>query len=145
MKKLLLIFIAIISFVDGRAQLFPTLGQQRVGISTAEFLKIGVGSRATAMGETFIAISNDVTALYWNPAGLAQFDKDEIIFSHNADLSTSLSSPGNKIVLFLLRKSKCPDQLVAIIGSLQAAASRIGRPNPSPAVKVQKLLILGCV
>ena len=84
MKKLLLIFIAIISFVDARAQLFPTLGQQRVGISTAEFLKIGVGSRATAMGETFIAISNDVTALYWNPAGLAQFDKDEIIFSHNA-------------------------------------------------------------
>ena len=84
MKKLLIIFIIIASFVDTRAQLFPTLGEQRVGISTAEFLKIGVGSRATAMGETFIAVSNDVTALYWNPAGLAQFDKDEIIFSHNA-------------------------------------------------------------
>ncbi|MGA8263078.1 MAG: PorV/PorQ family protein [Ignavibacteriaceae bacterium] len=83
MKKLLLIFIIIISFVDIRAQLFPTLGEQRIGISTAEFLKIGVGSRATAMGETFVAISNDASALYWNPAGLAQFDKDEIIFSHN--------------------------------------------------------------
>ena len=84
MRKIILIFIIITSFVDIRAQLFPTLGEQRAGISTAEFLKIGVGSRATGMGETFVAISNDVTALYWNPAGLTQFDKDEIIFSHNA-------------------------------------------------------------
>ncbi len=84
MKKLLIIIILFISLVDARAQLFPTLGEQRAGISTAEFLKIGVGSRATAMGESFVAVSNDASALYWNPAGLAQFDKDELIFSHNA-------------------------------------------------------------
>lgn len=66
-----------------RAQLFPVLGGQRAGISTAQFLKIGVGARATAMGESFIAISDDASALYWNPAGIAQFSKNQVIISHN--------------------------------------------------------------
>jgi len=65
------------------AQLFPTLGGQRVGISTAQFLKIGVGSRASAMGDAFVAISDDASALYWNPAGLVQFADNQVIFSHN--------------------------------------------------------------
>lgn len=65
------------------AQLFPVLGGQRAGISTAQFLKIGVGGRAAAMGESFVAISDDASALYWNPAGLAQFNNNQIIFSHN--------------------------------------------------------------
>ena len=65
------------------AQLFPVLGGQRAGISTAQFLKIGVGGRAAAMGESFVAISDDASALYWNPAGLAQFNNNQVIFSHN--------------------------------------------------------------
>jgi long-subunit fatty acid transport protein len=63
--------------------LFPVLGGQRAGISTAQFLKIGVGGRAAALGETFVAISDDASALYWNPAGLAQFKSNQVIFSHN--------------------------------------------------------------
>lgn len=65
------------------AQLFPVLGGQRAGISTAQFLKIGVGGRAAAMGESFVAISDDASALYWNPAGLVQFKTNQVIFSHN--------------------------------------------------------------
>ncbi len=65
------------------AQLFPTLGGQRAGISTAQFLKIGVGSRATAMGDAFVAVANDVSSLYWNPAGVVQTKQNEIMFSHN--------------------------------------------------------------
>jgi hypothetical protein len=63
------------------AQLFPTLGGQRVGISTAQFLKIGVGRRASAMGDAFVAISDDASALYWNPAGLVQFEITGDFFS----------------------------------------------------------------
>lgn len=37
-----------------------------------EFLSIGVGGRAQAMGNAQVAISNDLTAGYWNPAGLVQ-------------------------------------------------------------------------
>ena len=83
MKKLLLILILLTAFVETRAQLFPTLGGQRAGISTAEFLKISVGSRATALGDAFVAVDNDASALYWNPAGLVQFNNDQVMFSHN--------------------------------------------------------------
>lgn len=35
-----------------------------------EFLKIGVGARAAAMGNAMTGIVDDVTSGYWNPAGL---------------------------------------------------------------------------
>ena len=84
MKKILIIsFFILFAFSNSFAQLFPTLGGQRAGISTAQFLKIGVGGRASALGDAFVAIANDASALYWNPAGLVQFKDDQVIFSHN--------------------------------------------------------------
>lgn len=78
--QILLIFIIAEAFTY--SQLIPQLGNQRAGTSSLQFLKIGVGGRATGMGETFIAVSNDVTALYWNPAGLMQFEENGVHFSH---------------------------------------------------------------
>lgn len=66
----------------GFAQLIPVLGSQRAGTAMAQFLKIGVGGRAVGMGETFVAIANDASALYWNPAGITLLEKDQVIFSH---------------------------------------------------------------
>lgn len=85
LKKILLLIIVSVAFgnLELRAQLFPTLGGQRAGISTAQFLKIGVGGRASSMGDAFIAVANDASALYWNPAGLVQSDQNSVIFSHN--------------------------------------------------------------
>ncbi|MEN8192984.1 MAG: PorV/PorQ family protein [Bacteroidota bacterium] len=83
MRKFLIIISLLIITIESNAQLFPTLGGQRAGISTAQFLKIGVGGRATAMGDAFIAVANDVSSLYWNPAGLVLSDDDEVMFSHN--------------------------------------------------------------
>lgn len=37
-----------------------------------EFLSIGTGARGQAMGNTQVALVNDVTSGYWNPAGLLQ-------------------------------------------------------------------------
>jgi hypothetical protein len=82
-RKFFLILFLILCVAEANAQLFPVLGGQRAGISTAQFLKIGVGGRAAALGESFIAISDDASALYWNPAGLSQFKKNQVIFSHN--------------------------------------------------------------
>lgn len=83
MKYLITFLFVVLTFSEIKPQLFPVLGGQRAGISTAQFLKIGVGGRATAMGDAFVAISNDVSALYWNPAGLTQFSENQIMFSHN--------------------------------------------------------------
>jgi hypothetical protein len=65
-----------------RAQLLPVLGSQRVGITAADFLKIGVGARANAMAESFAAVDNDAYALFYNPAGITEFDKTEVTISH---------------------------------------------------------------
>lgn len=83
MKKIILTIIILFLFKETNAQLFPTLGGQRAGISTAQFLKIGVGARAAAMADAFIAVANDASALYWNPAGLVNSNQNELIFSHN--------------------------------------------------------------
>jgi hypothetical protein len=64
------------------AQLVPNLGGQRAGISSFQFLKIGVGARGIGMGESFVAIANDASALYWNPAGLTQFNDNQFIVAH---------------------------------------------------------------
>ena len=34
-----------------------------------------LGSRALAMGGAFVGLADDFSAIYWNPAGIAQFDK----------------------------------------------------------------------
>src|SRR6185436_1294683 len=49
----------------------------------APFLKIGEGARASGMGEAFTAVADDSTAIFWNPAGLAQVNVVEAQFSHN--------------------------------------------------------------
>lgn len=40
-----------------------------------EFLSLGLGARGLAMGNTMTAIADDVTAAYWNPAGLSNMPK----------------------------------------------------------------------
>ncbi len=83
LKKILyILLITIIFTAEAKAQLIPQLGNQRAGTSSLQFLKIGVGGRATAMGEAFVAVANDMTALYWNPAGLLQFKENGVQFSH---------------------------------------------------------------
>ncbi len=52
----------------------------QVGTSMANFLKIGVGPRAIAMGDAFVALSDDASSLYWNPAGIARINKNEVLF-----------------------------------------------------------------
>lgn len=83
MKKIIyILFIILVSTDAANSQLIPQLGNQRAGTSSLQFLKIGAGARATGMGETFVAVSNDITALYWNPAGLMQFKENGVHFSH---------------------------------------------------------------
>ena len=40
------------------------------GSTSTNFLKIGQGARAVGMGEAFTGVSDDATAIFWNPAGL---------------------------------------------------------------------------
>ena len=83
MKKFLyiLFLFTLISSVS-HSQLIPNLGGQRTGTSSFQFLKIGQGARAVGMGETFVAVSDDISSLYYNPAGLVEFKDNGIIINH---------------------------------------------------------------
>jgi opacity protein-like surface antigen len=54
----------------------------KTGTSAASFLKIGVGSRAIGMGGAFAATASDLSAMYWNPAGLAGLYGSEATFNN---------------------------------------------------------------
>jgi len=60
----------------------PLKGQEGHGGAPGSFLYRGVGARALGMGGAFTAIANDVTAVYWNPAGIATQDPFQISFMH---------------------------------------------------------------
>lgn len=55
----------------------------KVGTSGAQFLKVGVGGRATAMGGVYTGVADDVSALYWNPGGLGGIKSTEVLYTYN--------------------------------------------------------------
>ena len=48
----------------------------------ASFLKIGIGARAAGLGNAFTSISDDATAMYWNPAGLVRLTESQLSMTH---------------------------------------------------------------
>lgn len=54
----------------------------QVGTSAAQFLKLGAGSRAGAMGEAYSAVADDVYAVYYNPAGLIGLKGNQLAAAH---------------------------------------------------------------
>lgn len=69
----------------------------KVGTTSAQFLKIGVGARAIALGGSFVAEANDLSALYWNPAGLSQLQGGAVDLSRTqyiADIDYSYAAFG---------------------------------------------------
>ncbi|MCD6180906.1 MAG: PorV/PorQ family protein [Candidatus Cloacimonetes bacterium] len=79
MKKIIVILLI--------TALVPTLLMAEIfaktGTAGLQFLKIGVDARATGMAEAYTAVTDDISSVYWNPAGLAlKSDKDQFFVSH---------------------------------------------------------------
>ena len=54
-----------------------------VGTTAASFLDIGIGARSLSMGGAFVAVADDPTALYWNPAGMVNIGRPTAHFFHS--------------------------------------------------------------
>lgn len=47
-----------------------------------EFLGLGAGARATALGSAYVALADDATAGYWNAAGLSALRGRQVHLTH---------------------------------------------------------------
>ena len=80
-NNLKLAFISL--FIFGLATSAVADIHDQAGTSGLLFLRYGVGARALGMGEAFTAVSDDASALYWNPAGLGFSDGVQLLLMHN--------------------------------------------------------------
>jgi outer membrane protein OmpA-like peptidoglycan-associated protein len=76
MKKTLLILLALA--IVASAQFSDV-----TGTTAHPLLKIGFGPRAAAMGNAYVGFASGVTALWWNPAGLAHLNTYEAMLTHH--------------------------------------------------------------
>jgi len=83
MRLTLTTLLVCVSSVIASAQIISvTAGEfTKVGLSGGQFLKIGVGARGTGMAGAMSSITNDVTSIFWNPAGLADVKRYAADFS----------------------------------------------------------------
>jgi hypothetical protein len=76
MKRLILIVFFLLFSITS------VYSQTVIGKYAGEFLAVGVGGRALAMGSAQTAIVSDVTSGYWNPAGLAKMNYPQVALMH---------------------------------------------------------------
>ena len=92
MKRLLIITLTLLLSLSLFAQ-----KPYRVGTTAANFLEVGQGGAACGMGQAYVAAAEDMSSVYWNPAGMAYLNRNEIQFSYQpwiASINTSFASVG---------------------------------------------------
>ena len=81
-KKLVLTLAAIALIIsEGDAQAFKS-NVSKKGTSAAPFLSISQGARGIAMGGAFVAVANDASSIYWNPAGITDIYGSSVVADH---------------------------------------------------------------
>ncbi len=70
---------ALFSLTIFSVHLLPEKSAAQSGGQAGAYLRIGAGVRAPGMGGAFVAVANDVTANYWNPAGLGGIAEPQLI------------------------------------------------------------------
>ena len=79
MKSLRSVLFVVFSFILGNGSVHAT-PESRAAVL---FLLIEPGARAIGMGESYVAIADDATATYFNPAALAGQTDSKINFTHS--------------------------------------------------------------
>lgn len=76
MKNLVVAFLLLLASFAGAADLLAS------GISKPS----PVGAKAIGMGGAFVAVADDPTAIYWNPAGLMQLEGTRVTFGFDSTI-----------------------------------------------------------
>ena len=124
-------------------QSFPS--QSEAGDYAADYLNIGVGARGLALGGAYIALTRDVTAFYYNPAGLSYLKKPRVEFMYASQFGSlakplarynhvgfAIPLPRNATVAVNWLRFAADD--IAVYGDLQGEniGQRLRNPNLQP-------------
>jgi len=77
-KKIIIVALIIFLFTS----IINSQNVSKTGTTSGNILEIGVGAISTSMGGAFVSVANDVSALYWNAAGIANLTNYEAIIVH---------------------------------------------------------------
>ncbi|MBI1931595.1 MAG: PorV/PorQ family protein [Ignavibacteriales bacterium] len=80
-KIIIILILPLFAFSNIFSQEFVSNVSKR-GTTAAPFLSIAQGSRSLAMGSAFVAVADDPSALYWNPAGITKVEGAGFIVDH---------------------------------------------------------------
>ena len=66
------LILAVVALLTAMGMGMPVLADevQKVGTSSLQTLKVSTSARAIGMGETYVAVADDIQSIFWNPAGL---------------------------------------------------------------------------
>ncbi len=93
------------------------------GTTVAQFLKIGVDARSTAMGNAGVGLTSNLSSMFWNPAGLATLNGVGVQFGNHDWLAsmkhqyifTGISLPGAGVLGFGVISLSSPEDLVRTV------------------------------
>ncbi|MCR9131819.1 MAG: PorV/PorQ family protein [bacterium] len=82
MKFQLTILSIIVAFAFTNVELAKAQSVSKTGTTAGAFLQIPVGAQASGMGGAVAAHVNDASAMFWNPAGLADIESNELMVEY---------------------------------------------------------------
>jgi hypothetical protein len=83
---------------------------------SGEFLSLGVGGKALAMGGAFVSLADDGFASYWNPAGLVQLSQKELTLMHAETFGSLVNHDFIGYVIPLKKKEKKSALALSLLG-----------------------------
>tara|TARA_Y100000588_G_scaffold390903_1_gene497810 strand:+ start:93533 stop:94540 length:1008 start_codon:yes stop_codon:yes gene_type:complete len=109
------------------------LSVDKSGTTAAKFLSINIGARAVSMGGAFTSVTNDASAMYWNPAALSRLNKIQFYINHSnwiADISHDYIG-----LVFPLRKSQALGFSITATNMDEMEVTRYGDENTGETFK----------
>lgn len=130
------------------AQLENSQDISKVGTTAAQFLKISAGSRGLAMGNANVAIVNDLSSGFWNPAGLAHLKGIQVYFENNGWLagtdynfgSFGFEWPRVGVFSLSLTMLTTPDDLVRTVENPNGTGEKFNSQDMSIGLSIGKKL-----
>ncbi|MCB4790295.1 MAG: carboxypeptidase regulatory-like domain-containing protein [Elusimicrobia bacterium] len=124
------LFIILITFVFAGASFCDESINDNAGTSSAQYLKIGIGGRPAALGDSYAALSDDTFGIFWNPAGVNRIRSLDAGFMYNSWLAQISQEVFSISVPFSLFKE--PDKALQVDSYgdvIESTATLVFRPH----------------